>query len=765
MAISTQIQNLNLIPGKSVPVVVHLSQGNVGNTVQFYLYDGDRPYYPTNVSIAVHGVRADNTVFGPYAVSVTSGSNLVSFDIVTAMTSVAGAAIGELVISDSGQNQIGSANFGMLVETTPYSTSVTYEDDLSIYQRILAYVQSIPGNISGQIATEASERQSAIEAERTARTTAMETEATTRANAVSTLESRIAAEETARASGDSNLQTQINQIVAPSGSAPSAAEVQNARIGQDGLTYATLGDAIRRNDERNYNAAYLYHENIAANTYTEKDYVIDKRLMYELGVAVVLTNLSASQGYFTIRLLDKDNEIISASTAQLLSTGQQFNWVYNAKDSATFGKGYDYYLEPLKFRILTPNKSAYHISIAYNRSDYINSLIKELPEIKQRVLGDDGSTVQRGYITQNGLVSRASSADNLIYTFRNVKRGDQFVYTGGYGWGVVWGYYADGTAVNLIPGSKRCVNYVITITDENIKTVRGWGTANGSSNFPDVSFKRRTSEPIEYTVDLYGRGDFSDIQSAIDYAKDQCEQAAITTPVTIHIKNGIYQLTPRSDRAYVIDKGANMISLIGESRDQTIITLTNTPAVNNKILEVGGHCTIANLTLKNLWNDDGSTYSGSHNAYCLHNDISAGYETPYVTTVENCYLYSEAFCPVGAGLQSHQTQVYKDCVFEYNCLEATHDYAQHGALYVHSPSSSTAGDCAVVIDNCTCISKCGTKALELPNVSGSLSYVDIPVTIRRSIGVTNGSVISNVTASTHKLTSDCKLNSVSDWNV
>lgn len=765
MAISTQIQNLNLIPGKSAPVVVHLSQGNVGNTVQFYLYDGDNPYYPTNVSIAVHGVRADNTVFGPYAVSVTSGSNLVSFNIVSSMTSVNGAAIGELVLTDSSQNQIGSANFGMLVEATPYSTSVTYEDDLSIYQRILAYVQSIPGNISGQIATEASERQSAIEAERTARTTAMETEATTRANAVSTLESRIAAEETARASGDSNLQTQINQIVAPSGSAPSAAEVQNARIGQDGLTYATLGDAIRRNDERNYNTAYLYHENIAANTYTEKDYAIDKRLMYELGVAVVLTNLSASQGYFTIRLLDKDNEIISASTAQLLSTGQQFNWVYNAKDSSTFGKGYGYYQEPLKFRILTPNKSAYHISIAYNRSDYINSLIKELPEIKQRVLGDDGSTATRGYITSAGAVSRQTNIGNMIYTFDNVKRGDQFVYTGGYGWGVVWGYYADGTAVNLIPGSKRCVNYVITITDENIKTVRGWGTINGSSGFPDVSFKRRTSEPIEYTVDLYGRGDFSDIQSAIDYAKDQCEQAALTTPVTIHIKNGIYQLIPRSDRAYVIDKGANMISLIGESRDQTIITLTNTPAVNNKILEVGGHCTIANLTLKNLWNDDGSTYSGSHNAYCLHNDISAGYETPYVTTVENCYLYSEAFCPVGAGLQNHQTQVYRNCVFEYNSLEATHDYAQHGALYVHSPSSSTAGDCAVVIDNCTCISKCGTKALELPSVSGSLSYVDIPVTIRRSIGVTNGSVISNVTASTHKLTSDCKLNSVSDWNV
>ena len=216
MAISTQIQNLNLIPGKSAPVVVHLSQGNVGSTVQFYLYDGDNPYYPTNVSIAVHGVRADGSVFGPYAVSVTGGSNLVSFSIVTAMTSVNGAAIGELVITDSDQNQIGSANFGMLIEAAPYSSSVTYEDDLSIYQRILAYVQSVPAELHSEINTERYERSAADS-----------TEADTRSAAIN------------------NLQTQINQIIAPSGEAPSAAEVQNARIGADGTVYDTLGNAIR----------------------------------------------------------------------------------------------------------------------------------------------------------------------------------------------------------------------------------------------------------------------------------------------------------------------------------------------------------------------------------------------------------------------------------------------------------------------------------------------------------------------------------------
>ena len=41
------------------------------------------------------------------------------------------------------------------------------------------------------------------------------------------------------------LQTQIDEIIAPSGEAPSVAEVENARIGADGTVYNTLGNAIR----------------------------------------------------------------------------------------------------------------------------------------------------------------------------------------------------------------------------------------------------------------------------------------------------------------------------------------------------------------------------------------------------------------------------------------------------------------------------------------------------------------------------------------
>ena len=248
MAISTQIQNLNLIPGKSAPVVVHLSQGNVGNTVQFYLYDGDNPYYPTNVSIAVHGVRADGTSFGPYTVSTSTGSNLVSFNVSSPMVSVAGACVLELVITDPNQNQVGTANFGMLVESAPYSSSVTYEDDLSIYQRILAYVKSIPAGISGQIADEAQTRATEIAtltSKLDTETSARQSADTANSSSIASLQSSLGSEITRSTNKDTELQNQINQIIAPTGGAPSAAEVTDARIGANGTTYSSLGVAIR----------------------------------------------------------------------------------------------------------------------------------------------------------------------------------------------------------------------------------------------------------------------------------------------------------------------------------------------------------------------------------------------------------------------------------------------------------------------------------------------------------------------------------------
>lgn len=264
-------------------------------------------------------------------------------------------------------------------------------------------------------------------------------------------------------------------------------------------------------------------------------------------------------------------------------------------------------------------------------------------------------------------------------------------------------------------------------------------------------------------VSADGVGAFKHIEDAVAYAKSKFTVS--TTPVTIFVRNGDYILSPVDSRNAVIDKGANRISIIGESRDGVKIILNNTPAHNNKIIEHGGPSLLKNLSFYNLWNEDGSTVSYSHNAYCIHNDIPFVTNEHYETVVENCYLYSEAFAPVGAGLQNKQTQRYDNVVSVFNSLdEREHGYNQWAPIYVHAPADNTASDCAVEIDDCTCIAQKGTMAITLPNVGGSLPYTDIPVTIRRTIGVTNGSSITDVSKSTHDLQTDSALNNVSAWN-
>lgn len=74
---------------------------------------------------------------------------------------------------------------------------------------------------------------------------------------------RLDAEESTRARQDSLLQAQIDQLVAPSGEAPSAAEIENARVGVDGTVYNTLGNAIRTQLNKYTGGAFI---ELSANT-------------------------------------------------------------------------------------------------------------------------------------------------------------------------------------------------------------------------------------------------------------------------------------------------------------------------------------------------------------------------------------------------------------------------------------------------------------------------------------------------------------------
>lgn len=166
MAIYTQTKRLNVVPGKSAPVVVHCSQGDEGTTVEFELYKGAEPFEPENAAISIHGMRKDGSGFGPDA--CTCVGNVVTVEITAEMTAVAGPAIAELTITEQG-GTASTANLAFLIENAAFPDGPIVSQSVDVYAAILAYVQGFlaeaKADASAKVAAEALARDAAIAAE------------------------------------------------------------------------------------------------------------------------------------------------------------------------------------------------------------------------------------------------------------------------------------------------------------------------------------------------------------------------------------------------------------------------------------------------------------------------------------------------------------------------------------------------------------------------------------------------------------------------
>lgn len=140
-----QKYNLDMIPGGSVPTIVHVSQYDAGSRhLTFELYSGGMLWdVPEGATVTIDGTKADHKAFS--YIASASGST-VTVTVTQQMTAVKGLAECQLTVT-KGDYVLGSANFVLDVESSamPADPDLS-QTEISCFQQLKNAAQTAASN-------------------------------------------------------------------------------------------------------------------------------------------------------------------------------------------------------------------------------------------------------------------------------------------------------------------------------------------------------------------------------------------------------------------------------------------------------------------------------------------------------------------------------------------------------------------------------------------------------------------------------------------